>query len=242
MKVIVVMPAYNAEKTLERTYNDIPKEAVDEIILCDDGSSDKTVQVAKSLGIEVIVHPANRGYGANQKTLYREALKKGADIIIMLHPDYQYDARLIPVMVYLLKLDICDVILGSRIRTRKEAIGGGMPLYKYYANRFLTIIENIVLGQNLGEFHSGLRAFSRKVLEVIPWDNNSNDFIFDQEILFQAIQHKFRLADIPTPVRYFKEASSINFSKSLIYGIKTILLLIKYILNNILDVLFYFRR
>ncbi len=226
-KIIVVMPAYNAEKTLEATVIDIPPGIVDEIILVDDCSKDNTVEVAKKLGLKVIVHERNFGYGANQKTCYREALKDGVDIVVMIHPDYQYDPRLTPYLVGLIKDGICDVMLGNRIRTRKEALAGGMPLYKYLANRILTVIENLFLGQNLGEWHSGFRAYSRKVLETIPWENNSNDFVFDQQILIQAAYFGFRIGDIPVPAKYFSEASSINFKRSVKYGIEIFLTLFK---------------
>lgn len=232
MKIIAVMPAYNAEKTLEKTFHDIPKDCVDEIILVDDHSSDHTVEIANKLGIKTIVHDNNRGYGGNQKTCYREALKDGADIIVMIHPDYQYDSRLIPELVSLIKKDVCDVMLGNRIRTRKEALSGGMPLYKYIANRFLTVIENLSLGQNLGEFHSGFRAYSRKALETIPWEKNSDDFVFDQQMLIQSAYFGFRMGDIPVPARYFKEASSINLVRSIVYGLSTLWMLIKYFLHK----------
>ena len=177
-KVIVVMPAYNAEKTLERTVADIPPGSVHQIILVDDCSKDQTVAIARRLGLTVIEHTKNRGYGGNQKTCYDAALKAGADIVVMIHPDYQYDARLVPYLTGLLRDDICDVVLGNRIRTRHEALWGGMPAYKYISNRFLTAVENFFMGQNLGEWHSGLRAYNRKVLETIPWERNSEDFVF----------------------------------------------------------------
>lgn len=232
-KIIAVLPAYNAEKTLEATVKDISPGIVGEIILVDDCSKDNTVGIAKKLGLKVIVHQENLGYGANQKTCYREALKDGADIVVMIHPDYQYDPRLTPYLVGLVKDGICDVILGNRIRTRKEALSGGMPLYKYLANRFLTAIENILLGQNLGEWHSGFRAYSRKVLETIPWEDNSNDFVFDQQFLVQAAYFGFRIGDIPVPAKYFPEASSINFCRSVKYGIEIFLTLLKLALHKI---------
>jgi len=231
-KIIIVMPAYNAEATLERTYNDIPPGIVDEIILVDDASSDRTVGIAQKLGLTVIVHPANRGYGANQKTCYDEALKRNPDIVVMIHPDYQYDSSLIPYVIGFLEKDICDVILGSRIRTRKEALACGMPKYKYLSNRMLTFIENIVLGQNISDFHSGYRAYTRKVLETIPYQNNSDGFVLDTEFLAQAVYFGFRIGDVPVPVRYFDEASSINFFNSTIYGLKTLLTLAKYLLQS----------
>jgi len=231
-KTVVVMPAYNAAKTIEKTVIDIYKEIVDDIILVDDCSKDRTVEVTRNLGLKVIVHEKNTGYGGNQKTCYTEALKNDADIIIMLHPDYQYDARVIPSLVSFIKDGICDVMLGNRIRTRKEAISGGMPLYKYFANRFLTIFENLILGQNLGEWHSGLRAYSKKVLQTIPWRNNSDDFVFDQQFLIQCAYFGFRIGDIPVPAKYFEEASSINFIRSIKYGIETLLTIAKLFLHK----------
>jgi len=226
------MPAYNAEKTLERTFNDIPRETVDEIILVDDASSDNTTAIAHKLGVTVIRHSTNKGYGANQKTCYDEALKRNPDIVIMIHPDYQYDSRLIPYIAGFLEKGICDVILGSRIRTRKEALACGMPTYKYISNRLLTFTENIVLGQNVSDFHSGYRAYTRQVLETIPYHNNSDDFVFDTEFLAQSVYFGFKIGDVPVPVRYFDEASSINFLNSTIYGLKTLLTLAKYLLQS----------
>lgn len=226
------MPAYNAEKTLELTYKDIPPGSVDEIILVDDCSKDRTVEIAKSLGLTVIQHEMNMGYGANQKTCYREALKRGADIVVMLHPDYQYDSRLIPYLIEPLKDKIYDIMLGSRIRTRQEAISGGMPLYKYVANRFLTLTENIILGQNLSEFHTGFRAYTRKVLATTAWENNSNDFVFDSEFLIQSIYCKFKIGETAVPARYFPEASSIKFWRSSVYGCSTLFVLAKYLLQK----------
>lgn len=231
-KVIVIMPAYNAEATLEKTFRDIPKGIVAEVILTDDGSSDSTVEIAKKLGITVLCHDKNRGYGGNQKTCYDAALKNGADVVVMIHPDYQYDPRVIPFAVGFLTSDICDVIIGNRIRTRRETLECGMPLYKYISNRFLTIIENAILGQNLGDFHSGFRVYRREVLETIKYNENSNDFIFDTEFLAQCIFWRFRVGDVPIPTRYFPEASSINFRRSLKYGIQTILVMLKYILQK----------
>jgi glycosyltransferase involved in cell wall biosynthesis len=230
-KTVVVMPAYNAEKTLEKTVREIPAGSVDEVILVDDSSSDRTVEIARKLGLTVVEHPMNKGYGGNQKTCYRMALERGADFIVMVHPDYQYDARVIPSAVRLLELGICDVILGNRIRTRKEALSSGMPLYKYIANRFLTVVENLVTGQNLGEWHSGFRAYRREVLEKIFYGNNSDDFVFDTEFLVQAVFFGFRIGDIPIPVRYFREASSINFFRSTKYGISSLGVLAKYVLT-----------
>lgn len=221
-RIIAVMPAYNAAATLEKTVRDIPPGGVDEIILVDDCSSDNTVQVAEELGLTVIRHETNTGYGGNQKSCYTRALELGADIVVMIHPDYQYDSRVIPVAAELIRLGNCDIIMGSRIRTRAEALDGGMPTWKYIANRFLTITENIALGQNLGDFHSGFRAYRREVLETIAWQNNSDDFVFDTQFLAQSVAAGFRLADIPVPVRYFAEASSINFRRSTRYGLLTL--------------------
>ncbi len=227
------MPAYNAEATLARTLADIPPGSVEEIILVDDCSRDRTVEVARSLGLTVIQHEKNTGYGGNQKTCYRTALDRGADIVVMIHPDYQYDSRVIPLAAELIRLGNCDVILGSRIRTRREALEGGMPGWKYLANRCLTIFENIVLGQNLGDFHSGFRAYRREVLEKIPWERNSDDFVFDTQFLAQAVHFGFRLGDIPVPVRYFDEASSINFRRSVRYGLLTLWVMMQFWLSRL---------
>lgn len=232
-KVIAVMPAYNAESTLERTIADIPPGSVDEIILVDDCSTDNTVKLAQSLGLTVIEHETNKGYGGNQKTCYKRALEQGADIVVMIHPDYQYDSRIIPVACEIIRLGICDFILGSRIRTRKEVLDGGMPLYKYIANRVLTTIENIALGQNLGDFHSGFRAYRRELLEVIPWEENSDDFVFDSQFLAQSVHFGFKLGDVPVPVRYFDEASSINFRRSSRYGLLTLYVMAMYWFNRV---------
>jgi len=226
------MPSYNAEKTLEATYNEVDKSIVDEIILVDDASSDSTVELAKKLNIRTIVHEKNKGYGGNQKTCYRAALETGADIVIMLHPDYQYDPRLLPAMAHLVATDLYDIVLGSRILGR-GAIEGGMPKYKYFANRVLTLIENILIGQKLSEYHTGYRAYTRKVLESIPFENNSNDFIFDNEILVQAHFLKFRIGEISCPTRYFAEASSIGFIKSCIYGFGVLRVAFQYRLTKI---------
>ncbi len=229
-KVIIVMPAYNAGKTLKKTIDDIPPGTADEIIVVDDASSDNTVEVAKSLGITVIVHPENRGYGGNQKTCYDEALKRDPDIVIMIHPDYQYDSRLAPFIIGFIKEAVCDIVLGSRIRTRREALESGMPVYKYLSNRFLTIIENIVLGLNLSEFHTGYRAYSRHVLETIPYHLNSDDFLFDTQFLVQAASFGFRIGDVPVPCRYMREASQIGFRRSVKYGIGTLFTLLRFML------------
>jgi glycosyltransferase involved in cell wall biosynthesis len=221
-RTIAVMPAYNAARTVARTVADIPRDAVDEIILVDDGSQDDTVRVAEEIGLRVIARDKNGGYGANQKTCYQAALSRGADYVVMIHPDYQYDSRVTAAAIEFIRLGICDVVLGSRIRTRQEALAGGMPCWKYVANRALTTAENVALGQNLGDFHSGFRAYSRAVLETIPWERNSDDFVFDSQFLAQAVHFGFRIGDVPVPVRYFDEASSINFRRSVKYGLATL--------------------
>lgn len=232
-KVIVVMPAYNAEKTVARTVSDIPKGSVDAIILVDDCSTDNTVKVAQDLGLQVIPHEKNLGYGGNQKTCYRAALAAGADIVVMIHPDYQYDARLVPYLTGLIRDNVCDVVLGNRIRTRQEALAGGMPVWKYLSNRFLTVTENLLTGQNLGEWHSGLRAYSRKVLETLPWERNSDDFVFDCQFLVQAAAFGFRMGDIPVGARYFEEASSINFRRSVRYGLASLKSVLRFLLHRL---------
>lgn len=217
-KIVAVLPAYNAAKTLRKTYQDIPK-SVGKVILVDDGSNDRTVAIAKKLGIEVYTHPQNRGYGGNQKTCYTIALSKGADIVVMIHPDYQYDATLTDELVKPILRGRFDVMLGSRIRSRLEVLEGGMPLYKYIGNRVLTILENIILGQNLSEYHTGFRAFDKKILKKLPFHKYSDDFVFDQQILFGAIASGARIGEIHVPTRYFKEASSINIRRSIWYGL-----------------------
>ena len=232
-KIVAVMPAYNAEATLAKTVADIPPRVVDEILVVDDASRDRTVAIARSLGLTVVARPTNGGYGANQKTCYDEALGRGAEIVVMVHPDYQYDSRLIPMLTGIIEADVCDVVLGNRIRTRQEALRHGMPVWKYLANRLLTLIENAALGQNLGEFHSGFRAYSRRVLETIPYHRNSDDFVFDQQFLVQAVHFGFRLGDVPVPVRYMADASSISFSRSVAYGTQTLLTLARWFLHRI---------
>lgn len=232
-KIVIIMPAYNAAETLEKTYRDIPKGVAQEIILVDDNSRDETVKLAKKLKLKVFVHPTNLGYGGNQKTCYWEALKSDPDIIVMIHPDYQYDASLVPDLVKPIIDSRFDIMLGSRIRSRKEALKGGMPLYKYLANRFLTILENIILGLNLSEYHTGFRAYTSKVLRTLPFQRFSNDFVFDQEILISAVAAGFKIGEIAVPVRYFPEASSINFSRAVRYGLMTLLSLLKYILHSL---------
>lgn len=230
-KIIVVLPAYNAADTLEMTVRDIP-ETVDEIILVDDQSGDETIAVAKRLGLFVFPRAKNGGYGANQKDCYRLALEHGADIVVMIHPDYQYDPKLISFFAQFLTDGYFDIMLGTRIRSRREALAGGMPLYKYLANRFLTVIENFVSGYNLSEWHTGMRAYNREVLENIDWQNNSDDFVFDSEMLFKAVAKRYRFGEIPAPVRYFKEASSINFRRSLRYGLGTLMVAMRYLFGK----------
>jgi glycosyltransferase involved in cell wall biosynthesis len=229
-KLVVVMPAYNAEKTLRLTYSEIPMEYVDEVVLVDDASWDNTAKVAEELGIRTIVHPINGGYGANQKTCYRTALNLGADIVVMVHPDYQYSPRLVTAMASMITSGHYDVVLGSRI-LGGGALKGGMPFYKYLANRFLTAGENIILGVKLSEYHTGYRAFSRKVLVTLPLETNSDNFVFDNEILVQAIGFGFRIGEISCPTKYFPEASSINFWQSVRYGLGVLATITKYILH-----------
>lgn len=218
-KVIVVMPAYNAAATLPQTYDEIPHDIVDEIILCDDASKDDTVGVAKSLGIpHIISHDKNKGYGGNQKSLYNKALDLGGDIIIMVHPDYQYTPKLIPAMASMIGSGLYDAVLASRI-LGKGALAGGMPRYKYIANRFLTFFQNILVSHKLSEYHTGYRAFSAEVLRGIKFNENSDDFVFDNQMLSQIIYNDFRMAEISCPTKYFEEASSINFSRSVTYGL-----------------------
>ena len=216
-KAIVVMPAYNAEQTLEKTVAEVPS-SVDEIIVVDDRSTDRTAEVANRLGLTTIVHEQNRGYGGNQKTCYAEALRRGADIIIMVHPDYQYTPKLIPALAECIASGLYDVALGSRILGGRS-LQGGMPLYKYVANRFLTSTENLLIGEKLSEYHTGYRAFSRRVLLTLPLNENDDDFVFDNQMLVQAAYFGFRMAEITCPTLYFDEASSINFRRSVKYGI-----------------------
>ena len=217
-RIAVVLPAYNAEATLEKTYREIPRKVVDEVVLVDDGSSDATARISKDLGITTICHGHNLGYGANQKTCYRHALSLSADIFVMLHPDYQYSPRLIPAMAAMIVSGEFDVVLGSRI-LGGTALKGGMPVYKYCANRFLTWFENLLTGAKLSEYHTGFRAFSRRVLEVLPLGSNSNDFVFDNQILVQALHFGFRVGEISCPTRYNADASTINFGRSIVYGL-----------------------
>jgi len=226
-RVVVVLPAYRAEKTLERTYADIPKEIVDEVLLVDDASGDRTVEIAHRLGIRTFRHAENLGYGGNQKTCYTEALRHGADIVVMLHPDYQYDPRLVPAMAGMVASGIYDVVLGSRI-LGADAHRGGMPVYKYVANRLLTATQNLLMGTKLSEFHTGYRAYSRRALERMPLLANSDDFIFDNQILAQAVAAGFEIGEISCPTRYFPEASSINFRRSCVYGLGVLATALRY--------------
>jgi glycosyltransferase involved in cell wall biosynthesis len=216
-KVIVVMPAYRAAQTVERTYRDIPKDVVDDVLLIDDGSPDATPEISLRLGLKTYVHDHNLGYGANQKTCYREALRNGADIVIMLHPDYQYEPRLITAMAAMIASGVYDVVLGSRI-LGGTALSGGMPVYKYVANRFLTFFQNLLLGIKLSEYHTGYRAFSRRLLKELPLLANSDDFVFDNQMLTQAAAFGFKIGEISCPTKYMTEASSINFRRSVKYG------------------------
>ncbi|MBK9150545.1 MAG: glycosyltransferase family 2 protein [Saprospiraceae bacterium] len=232
-KVIVVLPAYNAAQTLEKTYREIPMDLVDEVILCDDASRDNTVELAKSLGItHIISHPKNKGYGGNQKSLYNKALELKGDIIIMLHPDYQYTPLLIPSFVNIIGEGLYPVVLGSRI-LGKGALKGGMPLYKYIANRFLTMFQNLLIGYKLSEYHTGYRAFSAEVLRSINYNANSDDFVFDNQMLSQIIYKGFDIAEVTCPTKYFEEASSINFSRSVKYGLGVLRVSVTHLLCRI---------
>jgi glycosyltransferase involved in cell wall biosynthesis len=227
LKVTVIMPAFRAEHTIKKTYDEIPHDIVDNVILVDDASDDNTVATAEKLGIDLYIHDRNLGYGANQKTCYREALKSGTDIVVMLHPDYQYDPRLVTAMVGMLSSGIYDVVLASRI-IGGSPLRGGMPIYKYFSNRILTLIQNILMGTKISEFHTGYRAFKREVLENLPLLANSDDFVFDNQMLAQTVAFNFRIGEISCPTKYFPEASSINFYRSIIYGIGVIKTSIQY--------------
>lgn len=230
-KVLVVMPAYNAARTLERTFQDIPFDIVDEVLLVDDASRDETLEIARRLGIRCFLHERNLGYGRNQKTCYTEALASDADIVVMLHPDYQYSPKIIPALAGLVASGEYDAALGSRILGGK-ARQGGMPVYKYLANRFLTAFENLLLGAKLSEYHTGFRAFSRQVLETLPLWENSDDFVFDNEMLAQTIFFGFRVGEVSCPTRYFPEASSINFTRSVKYGLGVLATSVKFFLQK----------
>lgn len=230
-KIVVVMPAYNAEKTIRRTYDEIPKDVVDDIILTDDNSSDRTVKIARELGLKVFVHEKNLGYGANQKTCYQEALRSGADVVVMLHPDYQYPPKLITGMAALITSGIFDVVLGSRILGNK-ALQGGMPLYKYIANRILTLVENNVISQKVSEYHTGYRAFSREVLLKLPILENSDDFVFDNQMLLQAFYFGYNVGEITCPAVYTKDSSSINFGRSVVYGFGVLSTALRYLFQK----------
>ncbi|MBI3342275.1 glycosyltransferase family 2 protein [Candidatus Curtissbacteria bacterium] len=227
------MPAYYAEKTVKQTFDDLPKDLISGVILVDDASRDKTVDVAKKLGISVFKHEKNKGYGGNQKTCYDQALKRNPDIIVMVHPDYQYDPKLVGVLCEPIVNGRADIMLGSRIQSRKQALAGGMPRWKYYSNRFLTMFENIALGINMSEFHSGYRAYRAKSLKRLPFHKFSDDFVFDQEILISAVSYGFTISDTPVPCKYFPEASSINFKRSATYGLMTLWTVFLYHLHNL---------
>lgn len=231
-RIVVVLPAYNAAKTLEKTYADIPKDFVSHIILVDDVSQDQTVDVARALGLSVVIHIQNRGYGGNQKTCYLEALKLGADIVVMLHPDHQYDSRLIPQLVRPIMEGKADMVIGSRI-LNGMALQGGMPWWKFVANRVLTVAENLVYGRHLTDGHSGFRAFSHRLLTTVPFLLNSDDFVFDSQMIAQAVRFGFEIDEIPVQARYFLEASSVNFRVSSIYGIKTVGVMMAFLLQKL---------
>ena len=230
-KVVVVMPAYNAAKTLHMTYADLPQNVVDLVIVVDDGSSDETARIARELGLELFIHDRNYGYGANQKTCYREALRAGADIVVMVHPDYQYDPTLLPEIIRPIEAGDADVVLGSRLMGI-HPIRQGMPWWKYYSNRFLTTLENLVFGLHLSEYHTGYRAFRRQVLESVNLQMDSDRFIFDQEILAQIVNVKMRITEVPVPTRYFAQASSASLIQSCVYGVSVLWLLVRYLLHR----------
>jgi len=236
-KVVIVLPAYNAAQTLPQTLpqtiQDIPEQYRKDVILVDDCSKDDTVKVAEGLGLRVARHEKNTGYGGNQKTCYRMALEAGADVVVMVHPDYQYNPKIVPHLVGLIEKNICDVVLGNRIRTRRETLSGGMPVYKYISNRFLSLFCNVVTGENLGEWHSGMRAYSAKVLRTLPWEGNSDDFIFDMQFLAQSSFFGMRMGDVPVETKYFDEASSINFKRSLTYGLLTLWVMAQYAMRKL---------
>ncbi|MBM4261119.1 MAG: glycosyltransferase family 2 protein [Deltaproteobacteria bacterium] len=231
-KVVVVMPAYNAARTLRITYDAIPMSNVDQVILVDDGSRDETLKIAKELKLEVFVHARNMGYGANQKTCYTEALKAGADIIVMLHPDYQYDPTLLPNLIAPIKADEADIVLGSRL-LGGDVVAQGMPWWKFLGNRFLTWVENKILGLALSEYHTGYRAYNRRVLEQVPFLLNSDNFVFDQEMIVQVAHLGFRVKEVPVPTRYFPEASSASLIASVNYGCSILVLMARYVLHRL---------
>ena len=226
------MPAYNAEKTVKKTYDDLPKDLIQEVILVDDASKDKTVEKARKIGIKVYIHKKNRGYGGNQKTCYDQALKKKPDIVVMVHPDYQYDAKLVGVLCEPIVNGRTDVMLGSRIQTRHQVLAGGMPRWKYFPNRFLTLVENLAMGLNLSEYHTGFRAYASQVLRTIPYHQFSDDFIFDQQILISTLSFGFNISEIPIPCKYFPEASSINLTRSTKYGLLTLWTVFTYLMHQ----------
>jgi len=233
-RVVVVMPAYNGAKTVAKTHGDLPKDVVDKVILVDDASQDDTAEIARRLGLDVIVHIQNKGYGGNQKTCYIEALAAGADIVVMLHPDNQYDATRVPAMIQPIIDGKADLVLGSRLlEGRAAALKGGMPIWKYISNRFLTTVENLVLGTHLSEGHTGFRAYSRRFLLTIPFLLNSDDFVFDSEVIAQAVAFRFKIAEVPVPTRYFPEASSVGFRRSVVYGLSTLNVARKFWLNRV---------
>ncbi|HMA36512.1 MAG TPA: glycosyltransferase family 2 protein [Chloroflexia bacterium] len=233
-RIIVVMPAYNAARTLEKTYGDLPKDQIYEVILVDDVSSDNTVEVAEKLGLKCLVHFQNKGYGGNQKTCYLEALKDGADVIVMLHPDNQYDATRVPAMIGPIVAGKADMVLGSRLLGGTAAtLQGGMPIWKFISNRFLTTVENTIFGTHLSEMHTGYRAYSRRLLETIPFLLNSDDFVFDSEVIAQAVAFGFRIVEVPVPTRYFPEASSVNFRRSVTYGLATLNVARRYLFHKL---------
>lgn len=231
--VVIVMPAYNAAKTLERTYADIPHDIVGQIILVDDVSRDETVEIARQMGLDVIVHQQNLGYGGNQKTCYAAALEAGADVVVMLHPDYQYDATRIPALIAPILDGSRDLMLGSRFLG--DPLAGGMPKWKYVSNRFLTGVENLAFGLRLSEYHTGLRAYSRTLLETIPFQLNSNDFVFDQELIAQVVAAGMgsRVGEVAVPTRYFEEASSVGFRRSVVYGLSTLRVVVRFMLHRL---------
>jgi glycosyltransferase involved in cell wall biosynthesis len=231
-RIVAVLPAYNAARTLERTYEDIPKEKIHRIILVDDVSCDQTVEIAHSLGLSVVIHVQNRGYGGNQKTCYLEALRDGADVVVMLHPDHQYDSKLIPELIQPIVEGRADMVMGSRI-LNGQALRGGMPIWKFIANRVLTVTENIIYGTRLTDCHSGFRAYSRKFLTTVPFLLNSDDFVFDSQMIAQAVHFGFQIREIAVPARYFPEASSVNFRVSSKYGIKTLAVMLRFMLRRI---------